>query len=441
LSAPANALTVVLVIALGAVAVSSWRASATLGQDGAPQDWAADIGAVASDVERATGWSFDEPVDVRFVGASRAGDSADDARIAATTRAMDDELARALGASAGTGPESGSGGGPGADGPDAWYDPATRRITVARADLDEPGARRLVVHELTHALQHQTLGAVVADASPSSVERALLEGHAQMVAADDAAARGGPAVGEVVDGRHALGEATVRAVLAWRGAGELRRVLGGAGADPGLLFDPVGRLTGGAAVETGEVSTPPALDGALVRRASLGPLGWLEALAEPAGLPAALRAAYGWRSDVYELRLVGDRACVSAVLAGEDVLDGVELQAALLAWATASPDAERTVRLEGDEVLVTSCETPAPPGRESSEPATAPQPPAVWAPLWVTTLVTSSALSENGPPAPVARCAAIDAVAGMPLRDLADPEAPRAALEVRFLDALPGCDR
>lgn len=449
-------LAALLVTAIVAVLVLTWwnrRGSA------APA-WDPRVAAMVPVVEKLRGLRFEQPVRVDLLSATewaqRVGSVAG-SRSGAQAVLRTAEAMHALGA-----------GGPDADqdawqvmlsqsGRGAWYDPGEQRISVLGRDPSSPLVRDRIVQELTHAVQHQALGASLepSETMLQPVLGALLDGDAVRVARADAALAGRSAPATPANDSQGLGRSMVDAIVAWRGQAGLDAALRKPPSSPAALLDPVGS---GGESNALELRRPAAAAGEdVVARGTLGPVRWLDVLTPDAGMPSALRAAAGWVGDAYLLVRKGGKTCVKVTLAVPDSDRATTWGSALQQWRTSDPRADRIVESDATSFRVTSCVSPEPrsPGSSSSSPASATSVAApasassptasssaaspIWAAIWVNQLVAAAGTEQSRPSPEVARCAAIEATSQLSLEQLADWDAPRKELLDKAAAARPGC--
>ncbi|MEA3216594.1 MAG: hypothetical protein QOJ19_2750 [Acidimicrobiia bacterium] len=445
-------LAVLLITAIVAVVVLTWwnrRGSAAAA-------WDPRVAALVPVVEKLRGLRFEQPVRVDLLSATqwaqRVGSVAG-SRSGAQAVLRTAEALHALGA-----------GGPDADqdawqamlsqsGRGAWYDPGRQRVSLLGRDPSSPLVRDRIVQELTHAVQHQALGASLerGQSMLQPVLGALLDGDAIRVARADAASAGRSAPATPANDSQGLGRSMVDAIVAWRGQEGLDAALRKPPSSPAALLDPVG--------SSGENNGPdlrhPAASAGeeVVARGTLGPVRWLDILTPNAGMPSALRAAAGWVGDAYLLVRKGGKTCVKVTVAAPDSDRATAWGSALQQWRTSEPQADRTVESDATSFRVISCVSPEPRGSGSatapsassapgssapgSSPAAASAP--IWAAIWVNQLVAAAGSEQPRPSPELARCAAIEATSRLSLEQLADWEAPRTELLDGVAAARPGC--
>jgi hypothetical protein len=252
------------------------------------------------------------------------------------------------------------------------YDPATQHIVV-RSQLPEPLLRRVVVHELTHALdnQYHSLNDVILDlrTEQGRALQALMEGDArridilyrdQLPPADRAAADGdvegssglpasvGPFL-KLLAFPYVAGPDFVRALVAGGGTGAIDDAFRSLPTTSEEILHPDRFLQRAAPVLVAE----PGPDGPLVGLGVLGELGLRLVLGETLDAAAAARAADGWGADHYVAWSNNERICVRVNLRMDSPTDTAEVRDALRQWAAKHPGAD--VRMVGDMTTVTRC--------------------------------------------------------------------------------------
>ena len=253
------------------------------------------------------------------------------------------------------------------------YDPGRRRLYV-RGDAPTPAVRRVLVHELTHALDDQHFGLERPDLERREDEAALgfaalVEGDAVRVeeryfeslspedrraAAVEADAIGSfdpdlPRVFEVLSAFPYDAGAALVAALA--GAGGPDRV-NAAFANPPTTSEQVLHPERFLGEEPGKEVAAPVADGREVDRGQLGELGFRLLLQEGLDRGAAARGADGWGSDRFVAWANGEQTCVRDQVVMDTPADRDELVEGLRAWAARNPGAA----VEGaDPVRLTRC--------------------------------------------------------------------------------------
>jgi hypothetical protein len=249
-----------------------------------------------------------------------------------------------------------------------FYDPATKEL-VTRNDLT-PFARKVLVHELTHALDDQHFGidrdiggdqaaaafGALVEGSAIRVERlfvASLPGEEQ----DDIAAReeqiggatGPPSAAEQILGfPYLFGPSFVQALVDG-GPDRLNRAFSAPPTSSEQVLDPARYLSGDAP----QIVARPPTEGAVTDEGEFGPLLlrlMLESRLDPA---VAKEAAAGWDGDRYATwRSPDGRTCVRARFVMDTAEDSRQLQAALAAWVDRVTDRE----VDSAGLLLKACE-------------------------------------------------------------------------------------
>lgn len=251
------------------------------------------------------------------------------------------------------------------------YQPTTKRILV-RSGLPQPMLRRVVVHELTHALDDQyfPLEGVVIDLRTEQARalQALLEGDAvrvdnlyrdQLPPAERAAgvgaveASGLPAsTGPFLDllaFPYVMGGDFVRALAAHGGTAAIDDAFRMRPTTSEEILHPDRYLQ---RTTSPFVPTPPS-DGPLLGLGVLGEIGLRLVLGETLDVTAATRAADGWGGDHYVAWSAGSRTCVRVSVHMDSPTDTNEVRDALRVWATKHPGTE--IKPEGEITTVTRC--------------------------------------------------------------------------------------
>lgn len=252
------------------------------------------------------------------------------------------------------------------------YDPVTKRIII-RSELPTPLLHRVVVHELTHALddQHFPLEDIVLDLRTEEHRslQALLEGDAgridtlfrdQLPAADRAAADGevegpsgipastGPFL-ELLAFPYESGPAFARALVARGGTAALDEAFRSRPTTSEQVLHPE-RFPQAAS----PVTVPrPAPDGPLLGMGVLGELGLRLVLGETLDAAAAARSADGWGDDHYVAWSDKERTCVRVNLRMDTPSDTREVRDALRLWAAKHPRTD--IKLDGEMTTLTRC--------------------------------------------------------------------------------------
>lgn len=328
-------------------------------------------------VEQERGQRFERPVDVRLVS---------DDRFEAALRRLrrreggDDEesrrvfvgLFRALGLVEGdfdpTAIEGGSD-----DRILGFYDP-DGDVLLVRGSRPTPAVRRVLVHELTHALDDQRFGLERPELDERDDEapvafQALVEGDAVRIESryvaslpaedrreaeiDDGPADGAqPAVPRVFEALLAFpyegGESLVDALLAAGGPPRLDAAFVDPPASTEAVLHPDRFLAG----EQPRAVVSPEPDGEPVDDGVLGELILRLVLQSSLDRVAAARAAEGWGGDRYVAWFDGDRLCLKAAIVMDTPADRAELVAGLRRWADRHPGATVT---DTDPVILVRC--------------------------------------------------------------------------------------
>ncbi len=263
----------------------------------------------------------------------------------------------------------------------AYYDSHEERVTV-RGTAVAPDVRATVVHELTHALQDQHFDLDRFEEDDEDVSsgqtmafQALVEGDAdriELAYVDSLSDEEREAVEEGTEdqGAEFADEEFPQAVSALF-------------AMPYLLGDPFVEIletVGRTKVDEAFVNPPrseeqvldpfsfldddqpravpvPGADGLeAVDDGDFGAASLLVVLAERIDLRQALQAALGWGGDAYVVFERDGRTCARVDVGGDTPGDTDEIDAALRAWADASPDGTATVTRKGDLVGLESCD-------------------------------------------------------------------------------------
>jgi hypothetical protein len=254
-----------------------------------------------------------------------------------------------------------------------FYDPE-RDVLLVRGSRPTPAVRRVLVHELTHALDDQRFGLDrpeldERDDEASIAFQSLAEGDAVRIESRYFASlspedrrqaeidgeppdRGEPAVPRVFEALLAFpyeaGEALVDALLAAGGPPRLDAAL----VDPPVSTEAVLHPERYLAGEQPKPVTDPEPGGDPVDGGVLGELILRLLLQASADRATAARAAEGWGGDRYVAWFDGDRLCVKAAVVMDTPGDRGELVAGLRRWADRQPGA---AVIDGDPVVFTRC--------------------------------------------------------------------------------------
>lgn len=252
------------------------------------------------------------------------------------------------------------------------YDPIKKRIVV-RADLPEPLLHRVVVHELTHALndQYHPLEDIVIDLRTEELRalQGLSEGDAtrvdtlfveQLPPAQRAVAEGQieglpdvPASSrpflQLVGFPYLAGPDFVRALVERGGNAAVDQAFRARPTTSEQVLHPERFLQGAP-----PASVPhPGSDGEPERLGVLGELGLRVVLGETLDAAAAARAADGWGGDRFVSWSARGKSCVRVNLRMDTAGDTNEVRDGLRQWAAKHPGAE--VKVEGDLTVLTRC--------------------------------------------------------------------------------------
>ncbi len=331
----------------------------------------------------------------------------------------------------------------------AYYSDDDKRITVKGTELT-PAVHATLVHELTHALQDQQfdIGTRLeqlrdeeedgTDTTAASVYDALVEGDAERVATayrqslsakerrrlaaaegkDQAGAgaelKGVPTVVQSIIGApYVLGEALAQVVAEDSGNDGVDDLFEDTPEHESVLLDPFEVLTGD--VDATEVEELTVADGEKkFDSGSFGALGWYFVLAERIPVLDALDVVDGWGGDSYVSFERDDQACVQLAYVGDTEPDTSAMQQALQRWVKAGPQGTASLRRDGEELLLESCDPgdDAELGNDASRQALK---------LAGSRSYLGFGLLQAGAPAPVARCIAGRAVEKLPLSALTGP--------------------
>lgn len=252
------------------------------------------------------------------------------------------------------------------------YEPLRKRILV-RAGLPPPLLRRVVVHELTHALddQYHPLEDILIDLRTEERRalQALVEGDAERVdrlyrdqlpPASRAAADGvvepstelPASVGPFLDllaFAYVSGPDFIRALVERGGTAAVDAAFRSRPTTSEDILHPDRFLAGTRPVS---VSRPPA-DGPLLGLGILGEVVLRLVLGESLDAGAAGRAADGWGGDSYVAWSDNERTCVRVNLRMDTPADTEEVRAALRQWAGKHVGTD--IRLDRDVTVVTRC--------------------------------------------------------------------------------------
>lgn len=253
----------------------------------------------------------------------------------------------------------------------AFYSPAEQRITMT-GELDVVG-RSALVAALTMALYDQAFG--LPDHADDPAERlalAVAYGGAEITrdsfldtlppgdraSAEAAAAMAFASTAGPLTQLERLRAATARwahpAVARWGAPHDGDALVDDAPTSEEHLLAPNTYLL----AEDPVAVEQPALERGERRLASgeLGALHWLVLLAGRVDAMTALDAADGWAGDRWTAFDVAGRTCTRVAWIGDTERDATEMRAALERWAAAVPGGDGRVTVDGDTLVLTSCD-------------------------------------------------------------------------------------
>ncbi|MGI9021670.1 MAG: hypothetical protein ACR2HV_00250 [Acidimicrobiales bacterium] len=253
-----------------------------------------------------------------------------------------------------------------------YYD-SQRDELLVRGDQPTPAVRRVLVHELTHALddQHFDLDRPELDRGDDeapSAFAALAEGDAVRVEsryldtlppdersqADLVTGPAGQAMPSRSEGRsgpttdvprvfeallafpYVAGQSFVEALIAAGGTARVDAAFAEPPATTEAILSPDRYLAG----ETSEEIDDPPADGPVVDRGVLGELLLRLVLMETLDRDTAVQAAAGWRGDRYTAWSDAGRVCVRDRLVMDTAADRADVVAGLRRWADSHPGAD-----------------------------------------------------------------------------------------------------
>jgi hypothetical protein len=382
--------------AVGAQAATPLRAPTTTTTP-VPSAWNPMIAPIAAAVTRLRGLAFKRPVAVRFLG-DAAFDGLLRSEYASLTRVEREqrrnqlEDLRALGLVAGTTDLSQVLATPETSSILAFYDPATRQITVRGNSMD-PAHRLTVAHELTHALDDQWFhlekmqGNVRSSASAGRTD--LIEGDAERVEnlyelgltgaerTQLANARASASVSEpgqsspdtpeilaaLQEAPYILGPTMVDTIVGTRRQRGLDATFRSPPQSDEAAFNPLFAARPHTRVP---VKTPGLLAGErkVGTTDDLGPFAVYLILASRIDPVQALHAADGWGGDSVVSFTRNGARCLRAAIAGHTIADTQRLARAFHDFATAVPAASVSVEDTRSTVVVTACD----PGTRATVP-------------------------------------------------------------------------
>jgi hypothetical protein len=242
----------------------------------------------------------------------------------------------------------------------AFYDTAANELVV-RAGPATPFARKILVHELTNALddQHFELDrpALRAAGEPGDAFEAIAQGVAARVAERFVATLSASERQAVETEQRRLAAQIPRDIpqyvlvsfgFPFTGGLRLANALAGAGGQarlntalqgPPATTEQVLRPEKYAAGEAPKAVPAPAADGAVVSQGSLGQLNLSLMLAEVLEAGYAEGAADGWGGDSYVAWQNGAQTCVRMAIDMDNAEENSELAEALADWAAERPGA------------------------------------------------------------------------------------------------------
>lgn len=435
---------VLVVVAVGAVAV--WRAGSDDAEAGPshPETWDARVAPIAAWVADERDLEFTHPVEVEFLpaedyaasaGSDPAAAAADDEAVAAAADSV--AVGRAFGILHGEVDLMAESAELAGEGSLAYYDPDEEKVIVRGTELT-PAVRVTLAHELTHVLQdqHFDLGRIGdVDFDRSEGLRAMAEGDAGRIEDlyveeeltpdergeytaenEEDSARAEEGVAEVpaalvtmFSAPYVLGEAFLGFVTDASDNDAYDDVLRDPPSEEELL-DPASRGTDRVVPRAVVVDAPEGAE--VVEEDSLGPLGLFLVLAARGAPADALFTVDGWAGDAYVGYRQDDRVCADLAVVGDDDAATDAIETALAAWAAQDPSGTATVERVDDEVRVRACD----PGPDAPEVGSLGE--EVLGVPYLRSDVEAM-LRQQGAPPELARCRADAAVAAVPAAELA----------------------
>jgi hypothetical protein len=256
------------------------------------------------------------------------------------------------------------------------YDDVSKRISV-RAGLAEALQRRVLVHELTHALddQHFSLAALRRQVNlPTEQARALqalVEGDAVRLdrrywdslparkragAGADAPAEGATAPPpadapffDLVTFPYVAGPKFVQGLIDGKGMSAVNAAFRAPPTTSQEILHPERFLHRAPAITVRQ----PAADATPVAAGVLGEIGLRLVLGETLAHPLAAELAAAWGGDGYVAWADNDRTCVRLSLVMNTVHDAADVRDGLRQWAAGHPGAE--MKFSGNQTTVTRC--------------------------------------------------------------------------------------
>ena len=258
-----------------------------------------------------------------------------------------------------------------------FYDPDTEELVVRGARATAL-VRRVLVHELTHALQDQHFELDRPDLDDRDDEAglafsALVEGDAvrvedafekQMSDADREAAEKEeeaqteglldddgipPVLIQFLGFPYAFGPSFVQALLDDGGQARLDAAFAKPPTTSEQILDPRLFIDG----EQGDEVKPPPAEGEVFDQGVLGQYGIFVILSDVLQPRVAARASQGWGGDWYVAWRDGENTCVRATIVMDSGTDRTELRTALNRWAEDHGDVE--IETPGDRTTLTAC--------------------------------------------------------------------------------------
>lgn len=365
---------VAALMTVGALAGGGWWYSAERDRIDHPDAWDARAAELVSFVEAERGRAFTHPVAIDLVTPTTFDD-----RWLAEARAPTDLVGaerdaaflRSLGLTNAQGVLNVAAAPPLATARRAFYSPEEQRITMT-GELDVLG-RSALVAALTMALYDQAFG--LPDHADDPAERlalAVAGGGAEITrdayldtlppgdraSAEAAAAMAFASTAGPLTPLERLRAETARwahpALARWGPRHDGDALVEEVPASEEQLLAPITYLL---ADEPVEVEQPELAPGE--RRLATGELGalhWLVMLAGRVDAMTALDAADGWAGDRWVAFDLGGRTCTRVAWIGDTERDTTEMRAALERWAAAVPGGDGRVTVDGDAVVVTSCD-------------------------------------------------------------------------------------
>lgn len=353
-----------------------------------PEAWDPRVAEIAAWVAEERDLAFDHPVQVNFLDEEayreRATQGGGDPTEAGTAELYADQAAqlRALGFLSGEVDLAAATDTLNDSGTLAFYDPAMEQVYVRGTEVT-PSMRVTIAHELVHVLQDQAFDLdriQDLDSGRAGVLRALAEGdatkveeayvaevltdeeraayEAEMAAASEAAgeeidASVPPILTTVFAAPYVLGPRLISVLDAQGGWEAVDEALQDPPSEE-ALFDPLTVGTDALDGVTVSVETPRGAEE--LDRGEFGPITLYLLLASRIDPKVALEAVDGWGGDEYVVYRVDDRVCVRAAFEGDGAENTAELQEALTAWASQSPDGTASAERSSDGVLLQSCD-------------------------------------------------------------------------------------